>query len=189
VAIESWLRQLRGANGEILANATKAKIRNIFSVIFNHAIRSEWLPQGKNPVTLVRQSARRRTDPPVLDYREIQALLNQLCESTRLIVMLAVTTGLRRSELFALKWCDIDFVALMISVQRSVYLGMIGNCTTEASRETGANRASCRCGPLDLEGNEQIQPRRRLDFRKQVKERQQSALARIAREGDTTCSH
>ena len=112
MAIESWLRQLRGANGEILANATKAKIRNIFSVIFNHAIRSEWLPQGKNPVTLVRQSARRRTDPPVLDYREIQALLNQLCESTRLIVMLAVTTGLRRSELFALKWCDIDFVGI-----------------------------------------------------------------------------
>jgi integrase len=134
VAIESWLRQLRGANGEILANATKAKIRNIFSVIFNHAIRSEWLEQGKNPVTLVRQSARRKTDPPVLHYGEIQALLNQLCESTRLIVMLAVTTGLRRSELFALKWCDIDFVALMISVQRSVYLGMIGNCKTETSR-------------------------------------------------------
>jgi len=38
---------LHRTNGEILANATKAKIRNIFSVIFNHAIRNEWLEQGK----------------------------------------------------------------------------------------------------------------------------------------------
>jgi integrase len=44
------------------------KIRNIFSVIFNHAIRYEWLEQGKNPVTLVPQSATRRSDPQVLDY-------------------------------------------------------------------------------------------------------------------------
>ena len=134
VAIESWLRQLHRTNGEILANATNAKIRNIFSVIFNHAIRYEWLEQGKNPVTLVRQSATRRSDPQVLDYGEIQALLGQLCGSARLMVMLAVTTGLRRSELFALKWCDIDFGRMMVSVQRSVYLGMIGNCKTETSR-------------------------------------------------------
>jgi hypothetical protein len=78
VAIESWLKQLRRADGVVLAHATKAKIRNVFSVIFNHAIRHEWLEQGKNPVTLVRQSARRRTDPLVLDYGEIRALLNQL---------------------------------------------------------------------------------------------------------------
>jgi len=45
VSIELWLRQLHRTNGEILANATKAKIRNIFSVIFNHAIRYEWLEQ------------------------------------------------------------------------------------------------------------------------------------------------
>ena len=134
MAIESWLRQLHRTNGEILANATKAKIRNIFSVIFNHAIRHEWLEQGKNPVTLVRQSATRRSDSQVLDYGEIQALLAQLSGSARLIVMLAVTTGLHRSELFALKWRDIDFGRMMVSVQRSVYLGMIGNCKTETSR-------------------------------------------------------
>ena len=134
VAIESWLRQLHRSNGEILANATKAKIRNIFSVIFNHAIRYEWLEQRKNPVTLVRQSATRRNDPQVLDYGETQALLDQLGRSARLMVMLVVMRGLRRSELFALKWCDIDFGQTMVSVQRSVYLGTIGNCKTETSR-------------------------------------------------------
>ena|ERR1700730_13540035 len=47
-------------HGERLADATKAKIRNLMSVLFNHAIRYEWLEQGRNPITLVRQSAQRR---------------------------------------------------------------------------------------------------------------------------------
>ncbi len=49
--------------------------------------------------------------------------------------MLDVTTGLRRSELFALNWLDVDFSNLTIDVQRSIYLGQIGNCKTEASRK------------------------------------------------------
>ena len=50
------------------------------------------------------------------------------------MVILAVTTGLRRGELFALKWKDISFSTFMLDVQRSIYLGKIGNCKTEASR-------------------------------------------------------
>ena len=47
--------------------------------------------------------------------------------------MLDVTTGLRRSELFALKWLDVDFSNLTLDVQRSIYLGRIGSCKTEAT--------------------------------------------------------
>jgi hypothetical protein len=56
VAVESWLRGLKRQDGEELANSTKSKIRNLMSVLFNHAIRYEWLEQGKNPIVLVRQS-------------------------------------------------------------------------------------------------------------------------------------
>src|SRR5271165_397332 len=83
-------------------------IRNLFSVLFNHAIRYEWLEQGRNPITLVRQSAKRKSTPEVLDPHEIQGLLLQLDSCFRLMVMLDVTTGLRRSELFALKLLDVD---------------------------------------------------------------------------------
>jgi len=51
------------------------------------------------------------------------------------MVFLDAATGLQRSELFALKWGDIDFENLQIRVQRSIYLNVVGNCKTEASRK------------------------------------------------------
>jgi len=118
-----------------MADSTKAKVCNILSVLFNHAIRCEWLEQGSNSITLVRQSAKRRGDPVVLELKEIQAILAQLEPGARLMVMLAVTTGLRRSELFGPQWGDISFREMQISIQRSIYLGTIGNCKTETSRK------------------------------------------------------
>ncbi len=49
IAVEHWLRGLLRADGAPLANPTKAKIRNLRSELFNHAIRYEWLGQGGNP--------------------------------------------------------------------------------------------------------------------------------------------
>lgn len=99
------------------------------SVLFNHAIRYEWLEQGKNPITLVRQSTARQKTHEVLDPHEIQNLLI-LWNALRLMVLLAATTGLRRSELFALKWSDIDFTDRMINVSRSIDGEVFGNCKT-----------------------------------------------------------
>jgi hypothetical protein len=45
VAGEDWLRTLP------LANGSKAKIRNLMSTLFNHAMRYEWA--DKNPIRLV----------------------------------------------------------------------------------------------------------------------------------------
>ena len=71
IVVENWLRQLRRKDGSPLANTTKTKIRSLMSVLFNHAIRYEWLEQGKNPITLVRQSTARQKAPEVLDPKEI----------------------------------------------------------------------------------------------------------------------
>jgi len=121
IAVESWLRQLQRKDGEDLANSSKAKIRNLMSVLFNHAIRYEWLEQGKNPIKLVRQSTLRQRTPTVLEPHEIENLLSQLKSPFRLMVLVAVTTGLRRSELFALKWSNLDFSNLTIDIQRSIF--------------------------------------------------------------------
>jgi site-specific recombinase XerD len=98
VGVERWLRQLRRADGDPLADTTKAKIRNLMSVLFNHAIRYEWLEQGKNPITLVRQSTKRKLIPEVLEPSEIQSLLRQLDSCFRVMVMLDATTGLRQVQ-------------------------------------------------------------------------------------------
>jgi len=105
------------------------------SVLFNHAIRHEWLEQGRNPILLVRQSAKRQRIPEWLEPDELTALLSQLDPCFHLMVFLDAATGLRRSELFALKWGDVEFENLQIVVQRSIYRSVVGNCKTEASKK------------------------------------------------------
>ena len=70
--VEHWLRQLPRADGRALAPATKAKIRKVMSVLFNHAIRYEWLEQGKNPILLLRQGAKRQTIPNAWNPRNCE---------------------------------------------------------------------------------------------------------------------
>ena len=51
------------------------------------------------------------------------------------MVLLDVVTGLRASELFGLKWADINFKKNEISVTRSIVMQVVGPCKTEASQK------------------------------------------------------
>jgi site-specific recombinase XerD len=53
----------------------------------------EWYSQ--NPITRVRQSAKRSRIPIVLSVAQIQALLDNLREPVRTMVLVDVSTGLR----------------------------------------------------------------------------------------------
>ena len=68
--VELWLRSLT------LARASCTKIRNLMSVLFNHGIRYEIY--DRNPIQLVRQSAKRKAVPVVLTPIEVQRLLSAL---------------------------------------------------------------------------------------------------------------
>jgi integrase len=125
VAVEEWLGSIERARG------TKAKIRNIMSALFSHAMRYEWT--DKNPIRLVRQSAKRERTPDVLELHELQTLLAKLAVRERTLVLLDAATGLRVSELLALRWDDIDFANLEIRVTESIWHQVLGVCKTEAS--------------------------------------------------------
>jgi integrase len=125
VAVEAWLDSIKRARG------TRAKIRNIMSAVFHHAMRYEWL--DSNPIKLVRQSAKRERTPDVLELAELQLLLSNLDVRERTLVLLDAATGLRVSELLALRWEDVDFKTLELSVTRSIWHQVVGNCKTEAS--------------------------------------------------------
>ena len=58
VDVEAWLKTMP------LARGSRAKIRNLMSALFSHAIRWEWTEQ--NPIKSVRQSAKRMRTPDVL---------------------------------------------------------------------------------------------------------------------------
>jgi integrase len=127
VEVESWLKSLNRAPG------TRCKIRNVMSLLFNHARRHDLC--DRNPIQWVRQSAKRRATPDILTRDEVQGLLANLRFRERTLVLLAVTTGLRRSELFALKWKDVDFHAKQIHVTRSIVQNVVGICKTESSQK------------------------------------------------------
>jgi integrase len=127
IRVESWLRSLP------LAKSSCAKIRNLMSVLFNHACRYELF--DRNPIYLVRQSAKRRRTPTVLMPAEIKALVENLRIRERTLVLLAVSTGLRQSELFGLKWGDIDVAQRTMNVTRSIVYGAVGTCKTESSQK------------------------------------------------------
>jgi integrase len=116
-----------------LARSSCAKIRNLMSVVFNHGIRHDIC--DRNPIQLVRQSAKRKAVPVILSPNEVQKLISVLRIRERTLVLLAFGTGLRMSELFGLKWHDIDFQRNEISVSRSIVFQVVGPCKTEASQK------------------------------------------------------
>lgn len=83
------------------------EIRNILSGLYSHAIGWEWT--DKNPITEVRQSAKRSTIPTVLLVEEIQRLFSCIKEPCRTAVILDAVSGLRVGELLGLKWEDVRF--------------------------------------------------------------------------------
>lgn len=126
VEVEKWLHKLQ------YAPATRTKIRNIMSAVFNHGIRYEWL--DRNPISKVRTSAKHLRETDILTPEEFAALLPELDLRERTMVILAGSTGLRRSELVALTWSDIDLVLMQVNVRRSCVRSRFGDTKTEASR-------------------------------------------------------
>jgi integrase len=124
--VEEWLHSLP------LAPASKTKLKSAFSVLYSHAIRYEWLTF--NPIGKVRTSSKRLREKDVLSPAEFQALLEQLSVRDRAMVLLAGSTGLRRSEMIALTWTDVNTLRLEVNVLRSCVRNRFGDTKTECSR-------------------------------------------------------
>jgi integrase len=127
IEVEQWLATLD------LEPGTKAKLRNLMSGIYSHAKRYGWITH--NPIEAVRQSAKRSRVPSVLSVDEVIGLLSGLPLSVRLMVVLAVFCGLRRSEIVGLKWGDIDWEMGSADVSRGMVSQVESRCKTEVSRK------------------------------------------------------
>lgn len=129
LAVEEWLKSLP------FAGKTKGNLLWLMRRLFKCALR--WgLLEGNNPMLLVQVrgvSKRQNQNPRALTVAECQRFLTELDEPYRTMVYLALASGLRVSELFALRWSDFNWQGSEMHVQRAVVDGVIGPVKTRYS--------------------------------------------------------
>jgi integrase len=86
-------------------------------MVFNKAV--EWGKLDQNPAARVRKLPEPPPVDRILTKDETSRLLAAAGERIRPIIITALATGLRRGELFALRWKDIDFDRRLIIVRIS----------------------------------------------------------------------
>jgi integrase len=111
IPVEVWLREIPRSQ------QTRGHIRNMFHVLFQCALRWELI--DRNPISLVRQSTARKRIPRILTPEEFKALVKELVEPYKTMVLVAGCLGLRASEIMGLQWADIDWENLSVFIRRS----------------------------------------------------------------------
>jgi integrase len=126
-----WLKTLT------LAPKSKAHLKRMLHLLFERAMLWGLVEVARNPLELVRVKggSKRKKQPTVLTPEEFKGLAANLAEPYRVMATVAVCTGLRISEVLALRWEHIDFNAGTMLVQQGVVNGRIGKTKTEASRD------------------------------------------------------
>jgi len=104
----------------------------VLSTVLSKAV--EWKRIPSNPAFRVRlPKLKPIRQQYVLDYREARDLLQVLPIRPRIAVLLALVTGARRGELFALRWKHFNPVARELSIAEAIYDSVIDTPKTEKS--------------------------------------------------------
>ena len=96
--------------------------------VFTYALRHKWMTT--NPVAEVRQSAKRERVPSRLTAEELGSLLTQLDLMYSVMILLLVPTGMRRGEILALEWRDVDWQQETLNVRKSIWHQELGPVKT-----------------------------------------------------------
>ena len=125
--VQSYVAHLQKA----YAPKTVDHVHDVLSAILRTAV--EWGHFPENPARGVRLPKLRTVRPKwVLTTGQAASLLERLSPLPRAMVGLALLSGLRRGELFALRWKDLDEQARLLTVREAVYEGTFGTPKTEA---------------------------------------------------------
>lgn len=116
---------------------TKSHIKALMYRLFKKAMLWELIDVQVNPMSLVeiKGASKRRKKPVILTLDQCERLQGALPEPYRTMVLIALCTGLRVSEILALKWSDIDFEHLSMRVSRAVVRGIVDSVKTEYSED------------------------------------------------------
>ena len=123
---------LAGKSKQVAAG-TVLTLRNRLSKVFGTA--QKWGYLQSNPAQGAQVPALTDTrERVVLMPEQARALLAELGEPFRTMVLLALLSGVRRGELLALRWKHVNFNEHSITVVESVYMGQSAAPKTKASR-------------------------------------------------------
>ncbi len=125
------------------------------SVVRTHAVLHRALRRAfdlglipRNPCDIARPPQVRRKELRTLSSLEVKSLLDRTENSTiRTLYAVGATAGLRRGELLALKWTDIDFDRGRLTVQRTA-LRVHGGGIHYGEPKTDAGRRTVRLGAM-----------------------------------------
>ena len=106
-------------------------IHDVLSAVLRTAVK--WGHLQENPARGVDLPKLRTVRPKwALTPHQASALLDKLLPLGRAMVGLAILSGLRRGELFALRWQDIDEASRVLTIREAVYDGVFDTPKTEA---------------------------------------------------------
>jgi integrase len=120
-------------------------VHDVLSAVLRTAVK--WGHISENPARGVDlpklRTVRRKW---ALTLPQAAALLKKLPPMERAMVGLAILSGLRRGELFALRWQDVDQESRVLTVREAVYDGVFDSPKTAAGlREIPLSDAAMRC--------------------------------------------
>ena len=110
---------LRGKERKALAPRTVGHVHRVLHRALGHANR--WGLVQQNVAALVTPPRVASTEIGAASPAQVQTVLERLeGRSVFPIFMLALATGMRRGELLALRWCDVDLDGAVLRVERSL---------------------------------------------------------------------
>jgi len=112
------LRDGRGDEGGLAAR-TVGHVHRVVHRALGHA--AQWSVVAQNVAALVAPPRVTQTEIDILSAPDVQTILTKLQERTLYpIALIALATGMRRGELLALRWQDVDLDRGIVRVERSL---------------------------------------------------------------------
>jgi len=130
---QSVMRQIC-ADRPHLNKSTLRHVKNFFSGIFSHALRMGFADNANPWKNVSIPSAPEPGETYAYSPQEIEVMLSVLEAPYDLIVLLAATTGLRKSEIRGLQWSDWDATTSTLSVNRAVWRAHMKTTKSRASK-------------------------------------------------------
>jgi len=129
--VTEWLKSLP------LSPKSRGQVKGLLHLLFEKAMLWALIEVQRNLIELVKVkgSGKRQKRPQILAPEKFQELVSTLREPYKTMVIVAMCTGLRVSEVLALRWEHIDVEAGAMLVQQGVVNGRIGKVKTEASHD------------------------------------------------------